>query len=73
MEREAAERVRLARVERERGQAFEKAFDESYVAPEGCDNWRSDRHMVECVNHRMRARAGLLESYFAGNETDTAG
>lgn len=51
VKREAAERVRLARLERER----EYAFDESYVAPEGCDNWRSDRHMVECVNHRMRA------------------
>lgn len=57
IEREAAEQVRLARLEREREQAFERAFVESYVAPEGCDNWRSDRHMVECVNHRMRAKA----------------
>ncbi|UZD66724.1 nuclease-related domain-containing protein [Marinobacter sp. AN1] len=62
VEREAAERVRLARLEREREYAFEKAFDESYVALEGCDNWRSDRHMVECVNHRMRAKSGFRES-----------
>jgi len=21
--------------------------------PEGCDNWQSDRHMVECINKKM--------------------
>lgn len=70
VEREAAERVRLTRLEREREYAFEKAFDESYVAPEGCDNWRSDRHMVECVNYRMRARAGFRGEYFGDRYSD---
>ena len=67
VEREAAERVRLARLEREREQAFERAFVESYVAPEGYDNWRSDRDMGECVNHRMRARASFHSAYFGGD------
>ncbi|WP_417542046.1 hypothetical protein [Methylophaga thalassica] len=35
---------------------YEQAFDEWYKQPEGCDNWRSQSHMVECVNHKMRAR-----------------
>ncbi len=64
VERESAERVRLARMTRDREQAFERAFVESYVAPKGCDNWRSDPDMVECVNQRMRAKAG----YFTNEE-----
>ena len=35
---------------------LEQAFEQSYVAPEGCQLWQSDRHMMECVNHRIRAR-----------------
>lgn len=31
-------------------------FEAQYVAPDGCDNWKSDRHMVECQNHKIRAR-----------------
>lgn len=50
--------------QREREAVLERAFFESYEEPAGCDNWRSDRHMVECVNHRMRARA----EYFASKE-----
>lgn len=73
VEREAAERVRLARLEREREYAFEKAFDESYVAPEGCDNWRSDRHMVECVNHKMRAKSAFHQSYFGAGSAGSEG
>ena len=34
-------------------------FDVSYVAPGRYDNWKTDRHMVDCVNHRMRVR-GLV-------------
>jgi len=55
------ERARLASEHRAREAALERAFFESYEAPFGCDNWRSDRHMVECVDHRMRAKA----EYFA--------
>lgn len=31
-------------------------FEAQYVAPDGCDNWTSERHMVECQNHKIRAR-----------------
>lgn len=60
--REELERARLAAEQKTREAAMERAFLESYEAPAGCDNWRSDRHMVECVNHRIRARAGFLGS-----------
>ncbi|SFK17647.1 hypothetical protein [Methylophaga sulfidovorans] len=35
---------------------YEQAFEDWYKQPEGCDNWRSQSHMVECVNHKMRAK-----------------
>lgn len=35
-------------------------FEAQYVAPDGCDNWRSDRHMVECQNHKIRERRKFL-------------
>lgn len=54
--RAAVEQQRL-RLERE------KAFEASYKAPDGCDNWISDSHMVQCVNHRMRAKAEFDKSY----------
>lgn len=37
-------------------------FEAQYVAPDGCDNWRSDRHMVECQNHKIRAREEFFSS-----------
>lgn len=65
--RQAAEqRQRLAEARQAKERAFERAFNEHYVAPEGCDNWKSDRHMVECVNHGMRAKAQFRGEYFGG-------
>jgi len=26
-------------------------FEAQYVALDGCDNWKNERHMVECQNH----------------------
>ena len=63
---EAEERARLAADQRAKERAFERAFYEQYVAPDGCDNWKSDRHMVECVNHGMRAKARFLDEFFGG-------
>lgn len=33
-----------------------KAWLEWYNEPVGCDNWQSESHMVECSNHKRRAR-----------------
>jgi hypothetical protein len=32
-----------------------KQFKSEYVAPAGCDNWKSKEKMVECVNDHIRA------------------
>ncbi|WP_152205081.1 nuclease-related domain-containing protein [Marinobacter changyiensis] len=67
------QRQRLAEARQAKERAFERAFNENYVAPEGCDNWKSDRHMVECVNYGMRAKAAFHESYFGAGSAGAEG
>lgn len=38
-----------------------QAFEAQYQAPEGCDNWKDNAHMVECSNHKIRSRREFLE------------
>lgn len=56
------QRKAAARAKAERQAKLERAFEQQYTAPGGCHNWQSDRHMVECVNHRMRARRAFYET-----------
>lgn len=34
----------------------DKAWFNWYKQPKGCNTWKSDDHMVECTNHKMRAK-----------------
>ena len=34
----------------------DQAWFKWYKPPPGCDIWKSQEHMVECVNHQMRAK-----------------
>ena len=34
----------------------EQVWFKWYKGPPGCDVWKSQDHMVECVNHQMRAK-----------------
>jgi len=34
----------------------DQAWFKWYKPPPGCDVWKSQEHMVECVNHQMRAK-----------------
>lgn len=38
-------------------------FKSEYVAPEGCDNWKSKEKMVECANDRIRARRMFVQQH----------
>lgn len=44
------------RRKREQERDKNKAWLEWYNEPVGCDNWQSESHMVECSNHKRRAR-----------------
>lgn len=45
------------------------AWSSYYQPPKGCDVWKDDMHMVECVNHKMRAK-GEFEHKWAAGEFD---
>ncbi|WP_051075147.1 MULTISPECIES: hypothetical protein [Thioalkalivibrio] len=62
-QREQAARQREAQQAR-RERAFERAFVEQYEVPEGCDSWDSQAQMVECTNHRIRARQEFRAEFF---------
>ena len=67
--RENAERHRKRVVEsRERKQAQERAaFDHAwnayYVTPQDCLVFKSDRHMVECVAAKKKAKQKFMQTY----------
>lgn len=62
-ERVGSERLARAKAASKQNELeLERAFVASYEAPEGCDHWESDAHMVECVNHRMRAKAAFKQA-----------
>jgi len=41
----------------------DRAWQASYMAPEDCQTYRNEQHMVECVNHRMRAKHEFEAAY----------
>lgn len=71
LSQEAEGRKRLAAQRQAQKREFERSFLESYVEPEGCNDWQSDRHMVECVNHRIRAKASFKRNYARSSDTGT--
>lgn|SRR5690554_812944 len=79
---EREEQARLKRLQQQRAieaarkksreyAAKQRAWNEYYVAPEGCEVYRSDRHMVECINHKMRAKGEFERIYKAGGFSGT--
>ena len=37
--------------------------------PEGCDNWQSERHMVECINHKMDSKVKFEKMWHSQKNT----
>lgn len=52
--------------------AHDAAWARFYKPMPGCDNWQSDTHMVECQNHKLRAKSEFEQKWAAG-EFDKAG
>jgi len=61
-------RERIAKAQQEKAK-YEQAFEDWYKQPKGCDNWRSQDHMVDCVNHKMRSQREFKATY---NKADTS-
>ncbi|WP_299733790.1 restriction endonuclease [uncultured Endozoicomonas sp.] len=54
-----------------KGQAWTKWYEAE--APWGCGEWRSGEHMVECVNHRKKARLRFEKLWAEGRFTGSRG
>lgn len=52
----AAEKAALERERR-------KAFDDSYVAPDGCEWPQSEKTLIECTNHKMATKRTFYDNY----------
>ena len=57
--------AQVAKAAAESKQQHDAAWANYYQQPKGCDQWKSDAHMVECVNHKMRAKKEF-EAKWAG-------
>ncbi len=45
---------RLEREKRKKDFAWGKWYQDRQ--PVGCNSWKSDKHMVDCINHKMRSK-----------------
>ena len=61
--RQAVEAQR-ARIDEQR--QHDAAWESFYKPMRGCDNWQSDSHMVECQNHKLRAKREFEQKWAAG-------
>ncbi len=59
----AQEEARLRSIESAKKQNLWHSY---YIEPEGCDVFQSDKHMVECVNHKKRAKEEFNKKYQQG-------
>lgn len=50
----------------------EKAWLAWYREKEGCNNWKDKQHMVDCGNHKIRARREFEKLWVAGKITGKA-
>ncbi len=55
--KEKQETEKAQRLDLRKQQTWSAWYNER--APKGCDNWQSDRHMVECINHKMDSKVAF--------------
>jgi IS5 family transposase len=58
--------AQVMRAAAESQRQHEEAWERFYQAPRGCDNWKTDQQMVECQNHKLRAKREFEQKWAAG-------
>lgn len=58
--------AQAAKAAAESQRRHDEAWAGYYQPKKGCDVWQSDAHMVECVNHKMRAKEEFERMWAAG-------
>lgn len=61
--------VQVMKAATESQRKHDEAWEQYYKPARGCDNWQSDSHMVECQNHKLRAKREF-EQKWAADEFD---
>jgi len=59
--KENQKKAKEQRLFREKHQAWYAWYNKR--EPKGCDNWQSDRHMVECINKKMDLKSEFNKTW----------
>ena len=62
----AAEQQRIAQQNEAARIRKAEAWRKYYIVPEDCKNYKSDEHMVNCLNHKADAKAEFDRAYDSG-------
>lgn len=65
-QQQAAEQQRIAQQNEAARQRKAEAWRKYYIVPEDCKNYKSDEHMVNCLNHKAEAKAEFDRAYDVG-------
>jgi len=65
-QQQAAEQQRIAQQNEAARQRKAEAWRKYYIVPEDCKNYKSDEHMVNCLNHKADAQAEFDRVYDSG-------
>lgn len=60
---QAAEQQRIAQQNEAARLRKAEAWRKYYIVPEDCKNYKSDEHMVNCLNHKADAQAEFDRAY----------
>lgn len=63
---QAAEQQRIAQQNEAARIRKAEAWRKYYIVPEDCKNYKSDEHMVNCLNHKADAKAEFDRAYDSG-------
>ena len=63
---QAAEQQRIAQQNEAARIRKAEAWRKCYIVPEDCKNYKSDEHMVNCLNHKADAKAEFDKAYDSG-------
>ncbi|KPN75280.1 MULTISPECIES: hypothetical protein [Shewanella] len=63
---QAAEQQRIAQQNEAARIRKAEAWRKYYIVPEDCKNYKSDEHMVNCLNHKADAKAEFDKAYDSG-------
>jgi hypothetical protein len=63
LQQNVAEKSRLAKQNEAARLRKAEAWRKYYLVPEDCKNFKSDEHMVNCINHKADAKAEFDRAY----------